>query len=87
MVYVLVAVIVILSLWVCIRYFFCDDEVGFLKTLVVGPLVIAIILGCGVGIILTKNDEPKAIDVYRHKTSLQVVYKDSVAIDSTVVWK
>lgn len=27
------------------------------------------------------------IDVYRGKTTLEITYKDSIAIDSTVVWK
>lgn len=27
------------------------------------------------------------IDVYRGKTTLEITYKDSVAIDSVVVWK
>ena len=32
-------------------------------------------------------NEPKAIDVYRGKTTLEITYKDKVPIDSTVVWK
>jgi hypothetical protein len=27
------------------------------------------------------------MDVYRGKTTLEITYKDSIAIDSTVVWK
>ncbi len=30
---------------------------------------------------------PQAIDVYRGKTTLQIVYKDTVPIDTIVVWK
>ena len=30
---------------------------------------------------------PNAIDVYRGKTTLEITYRDSVAIDSTVVYK
>ena len=30
---------------------------------------------------------PRAIDVYRGKTTLQITYKDSVAVDSIVVFK
>lgn len=29
----------------------------------------------------------KPIDVYRGKTTLEITYRDSVAIDSVVVWK
>ena len=30
---------------------------------------------------------PRAIDVYRGKTTLEITWKDSVAIDTVVVWK
>lgn len=33
------------------------------------------------------NDEPKAIDVYRGETSLEITYKNNIAIDSVVVFK
>ena len=32
-------------------------------------------------------DEPTALDVYRGKTTLEITYRNSVAIDSTVVYK
>ena len=34
-----------------------------------------------------ENPKPAAIDVYRDKNTLEVTYRDSVAIDSTVVFK
>jgi hypothetical protein len=34
-----------------------------------------------------KNRVPTALDVYRGKTTLKITYRDSVAIDSTVVYK
>lgn len=37
--------------------------------------------------LLVISKEPKAIDVYKGKTTLEITYKDGVAIDSTVVWK
>ena len=33
------------------------------------------------------SDIPTALDVYRGKTTLEITYRDSVAIDSTVVYK
>ena len=33
------------------------------------------------------NTVPKAMDVYRGRTTLEITYKDSVAIDSVVVFK
>ena len=33
------------------------------------------------------TNTPTALDVYRDKTTLEITYRDSVAIDSTVVYK
>lgn len=33
------------------------------------------------------NEHPTAIDVYRGKTTLEITYRDSVAVDSVVVYK
>ena len=35
----------------------------------------------------TIKREPKAIDVYRGKTDLVITYKDSVPVDSLVIWQ
>ena len=48
----------------------------------VGFVVIGVTIG-----ICTPNYEPTALDVYRGKTTLDITYRDSVAIDSTVVYK
>ena len=54
--------------------------------LVVLTFIIGAVMGClwYVGFI---DDNPTAIDVYRGKTTLEITYRDSVAIDSTVVYK
>ena len=36
---------------------------------------------------LIECNTPTPIDVYRGKTTLEITYRDSVAIDSTVVYK
>ena len=33
------------------------------------------------------KDAPTALDVYRGKTTLEITYRDSVAVDSVVVYK
>ena len=33
------------------------------------------------------KDEPTALDVYRNKTTLEITYRDSIPIDSIVVFK
>lgn len=40
---------------------------------------------CGKELWTEKSIKP--IDVYRGKTTLEITYRDSVAIDSVVVWK
>ena len=48
------------------------------------PLCILFIMG---GAILMENSKPQALDVYRGKTTLEITYRDSVAVDSVVVYK
>ena len=48
---------------------------------IIGVAIPAVLLVCVV------NEQPKAMDVYQGKTTLEVTYKDSVAIDSVVVFK
>lgn len=45
-----------------------------------------VVTGVTIGVCMP-NNEPTAIDVYRGKTTLEITYRDSVAIDSTVVYK
>lgn len=53
--------------------FGCGLFVGFL-----GALFLASI---------ATSSEPKAIDVYEGRTTLEITYKDSVAVDTVVVFK
>ena len=59
----------------------------------IGVFTLCIIIGLVCfffGVIYTCNDyekRPSAKDVYRGKTTLEITYRDSVAIDSTVVYK
>ena len=36
---------------------------------------------------LSLIEKPKAIDVYRGNTTLEITYKNGIAVDSTVVFK
>ena len=45
-----------------------------------------VVTGITIGV-CTPNHEPTAIDVYRGKTTLEITYRDNVAIDSVVVYK
>ena len=54
--------------------------------LIVTGVFIALVGGIGHQAELDWNT-PTALDVYRGKTTLEITYRDSVAIDSTVVYK
>ena len=49
------------------------------------PVCVAGAIGCGVK--LWCEPSPTALDVYNSKTTLEITYRDSVAVDSVVVWK
>ena len=52
----------------------------------VATMVCAVLFGAFFVITMIQS-EPTALDVYRGKTTLEITYRDSVAIDSTVVYK
>ena len=45
------------------------------------------ILGIAGFIDTKKNNMPTALDVYQGKTTLEITYRDSIPVDSVVVWK
>ena len=51
------------------------------------------LIGCGITIILSliiigiEENKPTALDVYQGKTTLEITYKDSIPVDSVVVFK
>lgn len=57
------------------------DSVGF--TLIASIILAFIVLVAT----LCLKDNPKAIDVYRGATTLEITYRNGVPVDSTVVWK
>lgn len=61
------------------------DRIGlFIMNTIVG--LVCFFLG-GIFTYIDFGKRPTAIDVYRGKTTLEITYRDSVAIDSTVVYK
>lgn len=57
---------------------------GFIVLAIGG--ILGVIGAIGHQVELDKNT-PTALDVYRGKTTLEITYRDSVAIDSIVVYK
>ena len=58
----------------------------------IGMLILGTLAVVCISVALTDNgcaqkNVPTALDVYRGKTTLEITYRDIVAIDSTVVYK
>lgn len=81
-IFILTAMILLLSVMCIIDIIKGNgfDSNFFIYTLFIYSFLVLLLL-------LSYVYKPKAIDVYRGKTTLEITYKDRVPIDSTVVWK
>ena len=88
---IIIALLFIIILFVCSIVTFIENEIledtDFTRT------ILCIFTGCSLMAMfliiayLCKPSKPKAIDVYRDKTTLEITYKNSVPIDTVVIWK
>ena len=61
---------------------------SFLISIAIVIIVCFVFILSGIGAIKEYyNPSIAPIDVYRGKTTLEITYRDSIAIDSVVVWK
>ena len=61
-------------------------EVNDVEGMSAATMVCSVLFGVFLVIAIVKST-PTALDVYRDKTTLEITYRDSVAIDSVVVYK
>lgn len=62
------------------------DEESAIPMAISGSIITVFIV-VGICILDSRyNPSIKPIDVYRNKTTLEITYRDSVAVDSVVVW-
>lgn len=75
----ILAFVFVISLFIFVIFAYDISATSFITIflLTVGILVSLLVI----------LEEPQAIDVYRGNTTLEITYKDGVAIDSTVVFK
>ena len=85
---IIIALVLIIILFVCSIVTLIENEIledtDFTRT------ILGIFTGCSMiamFLIIAYLCKPKAIDVYRDKTTLEITYKNSVPIDTVVVWK
>ena len=63
------------------------DEDSVIPMAISGSAITVFIV-VGICILGSRYNPPiRPIDVYRGKTTLEITYRDSVAVDSVVVWK
>ena len=85
---IIIALLFIIILFVCSIVTLIENEIledtDFTRT------ILGIFTGCSMiamFLIIAYLCKPKAIDVYRDKTTLEITYKNNVPIDTVVVWK
>ena len=79
-------IIVAFLLFTLICVFSKDDE-SAIPCAILGAFTIVLFMA-GVSLLDNcYNPSIEPIDVYRGKTTLEITYRDSVAVDSVVVWK
>jgi hypothetical protein len=79
-------IFVLLGIFIFINVCFNDDIAIFKGSFYGMCYMLSIMIG--ISMIINKTElEIKPIDVYRGKTSLEITYRDSIAIDTVVVWK
>ena len=85
---IIIALVLIIILFVCSIVTLIENEIledtDFTRT------ILGIFTGCSMiamFLIIAYLCRPKAIDVYRDKTTLEITYKNNVPIDTVVVWK
>ena len=85
---IIIALVFIIILFVCSIVILIENKIlegtDFTRT------ILGIFTGCSMiamFLIIAYLCKPKAIDVYRDKTTLEITYKNNVPIDTIVVWK
>ena len=75
--------IILMAVAAIFIYFIVKEDWQPILWLVMGCFIVGSII-CSEAAI---KAHPQAIDVYRGKTTLEITYRDSVAVDSVVVYK
>lgn len=85
---IIIALVFIIILFVCSIVTLIKNEI--LEDTDFTRIILGIFTSCSMIamlLIIAYLCKPKVIDVYRDKTTLKITYKNSVPIDTVVVWK
>ena len=75
---IIISLIIVLKDYISNKATYDDTSIFFITMIL--NIIVAICL-------IINLRKPKAIDVYQGNTTLEITYKDSIPIDSVVVWK
>ena len=81
---ILITTIFLLVMLITSIYYLIEYNDSYISSFVFVSAIFVLIILIAT---LSLKEKPKAIDVYRGKTTLEIIYKDGVAVDSTVVFK
>ena len=82
-----ISLIIVACLLFALICLFSKDDSSAIPCAILGALTIVFIIS-GTSILDNYyNPSIEPIDVYRGKTTFEITYRDSVAVDSVVVWK
>lgn len=84
--FIILAVTLLVMVFIAITLSECSNVISS-TAYGVATLTVCIITFISAVFTTIELRNPTAIDVYREKTTLEVTYKNGVAIDSTVVFK
>ena len=86
MIIVLIFLIIIISALSAYIVANCDTNPGDIAIALFVCIILSVLVGALMAIKINTS-EPTAIDVYRGNTTLEITYRDSIPIDSIVVFK
>lgn len=84
MILIKISIVLLVIIYILLLIKFFNSKTLFNLTLNAVCIVITMIT---IAILASCFTEPRAIDVYRNKTTLEITYKDNLPIDSIVVFK
>ena len=81
---ILITTIFLLVMLIISIYYLIEYDDSYISSFVFVSAIFVLIILIAT---LSLMEKPKAIDVYRGKTTLEITYKNGIAVDSTVVFK
>ena len=79
---VILFILAIIILWILWWSVFYKDDVDIMQLILIVFVLVILVVALSM-----YDNSPTAMDVYQGKTALEIIYRDSIPVDSTVVFK